>query len=414
MRYGVKIIGAFSLLALWGCTEDKVAGGFDTVETENAFIIKVVDSDDNPVRNGVARVRSLNYLPEMTLENDSNSGGNFVTDSLGEIRLDSALISCINRINVDSAVVEVLSVDGADGSVFGALRRISLSAILERIVQNNSDDSLKIETAPVGEITGSIVLSEGDSNAWVQVYGTDHWAKINPDGSFVLEGLPPADYDLRVVVGKSVQEISVKVEANENMDVGDLVGNYLDIVDFESQDYSSLLRAPMHNNEWYLAHQGDSVVTTPGDTNGIAGVEEAGAGRDGYAFHWKSSSPNGSWSNWGLWLCPSENPCDFTQVDSIVYYVRGEGRYSFVLESLGEENFKGKAIYRDTLTSTEEWVRKSIVPSDFEPGDSSWGNLGWDMISQKVTNVVIPAYGEAEVWIDDIRIYGINRKDFGE
>jgi len=405
MWCGVKTIGALSLLALWGCSDDKVAG-FDTVETENAYIIKVVDSDSNPVKNGIARLRPLNYLPDMSQADDDSAAGNFRTDSLGFIRLDSAEIS---SINADSVIVEILSAGNSDSSQEGVIRRISLSTVLE-----NLNDSLELKTASIGEISGNVSLPEGESTAWVQVYGTEHWAKINPDGSFTLEGLPPAEYDLRIVIGDSVQEISATVSSKETENVDDLVGNYLDIVDFEAKDYSSLLRAPMNNNEWYLAHQGDSVVTTPGDTNGIAGIEEAGAGRDGYAFHWKSSSPNGSWSNWGLWLCPSENPCNFTQVDSIVYYIRGEGRYSFALESLGDDNYKGKAIYRDTLSSTEEWIRKSIVPSDFEPGDSSWGNLGWDMISQKVTNLVIPAYGEAEVWIDDIRIYGINRKDFGE
>jgi len=400
MWCGVKIIGALSLLALWGCSDDKVAG-FDTVETENATIIKVVDSNLDPVTNAVAHLRSTSYLPN--IKSFSDTLNDFRTDSLGIIRIDSARIASLKS---DSAVIEILPTDNSGKSKEGLLTRIALADILE-----NSKDSLELKTKPVGEITGKIgVLAEGKT-AYVQVYGTEHWAAIDSLGNFTLSDLPPAEYELRIVIGDSVQEITATVASDNSENINDLIGNYLDIVDFESNDYSSLLRAPMHNNEWYLAHQGDSVVTTPEDSNGIAGIEEAGAGRDGHAFHWKSNSPNGSWSNWGLWLCPSEDPCDFTQVDSIVYYVRGEGRYSFVLESLGENNYKGKAIYRDTLGSTEEWVRKSITPSDFEPGDSSWGNLGWDLISQKVTNVVIPAYGETEIWIDDIRIYGFNRKE---
>jgi len=401
MWCGVKTIGVLSLLTLWGCSDDKVAG-FDTVETENAFIIKVVDSESRPVINGIARIRPLNYLPYEYQTDGSNSSDDFRTDSLGVIYLDSVEVS---RINADSAIIEIQSAEGIGASLEGALSRISLSAVL-----NNLNDSLELKTSPVGKISGNIPLPAGESMAWVQVYGTEHWTKINADGSFTLEGLPPADYDLRIVVGDSVQEISATVAANESENVDDLIGNYLDVVDFESRDYFSLLRAPMNNNEWYLGHQGDSVVTTPGDTNGIAGIEEAGAGREGYAFHWKSSAPNGSWSNWGLWLCPSENPCDFTPVDSIVFYVRGNGRYSLMMESMGEKNFKGKAIYQEVLDSDEEWIRKSIAPSDFIKGDSAWGNLGWEMISQKVTNMSIAAHGETELWIDDIRIYGFTRK----
>jgi len=399
MWCGGKIIGVVSLLALLGCSDDKLAG-FDTVETENAFIIKVVDSESEPAKNAVVRLRSVKYLPDMDQVDFVDSARNFYADSMGIICIDSSKIAVLNT---DSTVVEILFAEGSSRE--GALRKISLAAVLE-----NLDDSLEVKTAPVGKISGNVALPAGESMAWVQVYGTEHWAKINADGSFTLEGLPPADYDLRIVVGDSVQEISATVAANESENVDDLIGNYLDVVDFESRDYFSLLRAPMHKNEWYLGHQGDSVVTTPGDTNGIAGVEEAGAGREGYAFHWKSSAPNGSWSNWGLWLCPSENPCDFTPVDSIVFYVRGNGRYSLMMESMGEKNFKGKAIYQEALDSDEEWIRKSIAPSDFIKGDSAWGNLGWEMISQKVTNMSIAAHGETELWIDDIRIYGFTRK----
>lgn len=407
MWCGMKKIGALSLLLLWGCSDDKVSGGYDSVETENALVIRVVDSDSRPLANALARMRPLNYLPDMNRVADDSSAGNFRTDSLGFISLDSAKII---DINADSAIIEILSATGIGDSLEGVLSRVSLSAVLE-----NPGDSIEFKTAPMGEISGNISLSEGVSNAWVQVYGTEHWAKINSDGSFTLEGLPSADYELRIVVGDSVQEISATVSSDETENVSDLLGKYLDVVDFESKDYHSLLRAPMNNNEWYLAHQGgDSVKTTPGDTNGIAGVEEAGAGRDGHAFHWTSSAPNGSWSNWGLWLCSSDRPCDFTQVDSIVFYVRGTGRYSLMVESLGESNYEGKAIYQETLESEEQWIRKSIAPSDFIEGDSAWGNLGWEMVSQKVTNISIAAHGETDLWIDDIRIYGFSRKDYGE
>lgn len=405
MRCGLITLGAMSVLALWGCTNDKVAG-FDTVETENALVIKVVDSDSKPLTNALARMRPLNYLPDMSQAEDDSVAGNFRTDSLGYIRLDSASIA---EVKADSAIIEILVADDSEDSQEGALSRISLAAALK-----DPGDSLELKTTSLGEVSGNVTLPDGESDAWVQVYGTEHWAKINSDGSFTLEGLPPAEYDLRIVVGESIQEISATVSSDETENVNDLLGKYLDVCDFESKDYHSSLRAPMNNNEWYLAHQGDSVVTTPGDTNGIAGIEKAGAGRDGYAFHWTSSSPNGSWSDWGLWLCSSENPCDFTPVDSIVFYIRGKGRYSLMMESLGDGNYKGKAIYQESLDSEDEWVRKSVTPKDFIEGDSSWANLGWEMIHKKITNMNIAAHGEAELWIDDIRIYGVTRKDFGE
>ena len=106
-------------------------------------------------------------------------------------------------------------------------------------------------------------------------------------------------------------------------------------------------------------------------------------------------------------------------LDSVEFYVRGKGRYSLAMESLGDSTFNGKAIYYDTLkvdsaagrNDVDAWIRKVVRPSDFIKGDSSWANLGWELVSQKVTTLTIATYGEAEIWIDDIKLYGIKPSD---
>lgn len=187
--------------------------------------------------------------------------------------------------------------------------------------------------------------------------------------------------------------------------------NSVNLVDFEN-GFKTNVTAPAKVFDWYFEYQGDSVETTPGLDDAIEGVESAGAGRDGKAFHWKSKSPNGSWSCIGLWLSSAEKPSNFQAIDSVEFLVRGNGRIAFAFESEDTTGYVSKAFNFDTLkTESSEWVRKVIKQGDFVEGTGAYANIGWDVIQTRVTNFNIAAYGEAEFWLDDIKFYGVNLDD---
>jgi len=98
---------------------------------------------------------------------------------------------------------------------------------------------------------------------------------------------------------------------------------------------------------------------------------------------------------------------NWEHLDSVVYYVRGSGEYSFGIEAFDE--LSGKALFFDSLRT--EWTRVRVRSSDFVAADSNGGNIGWYLVRQKVTNITFSAIGNAEIWIDDVRIYGLNRDD---
>lgn len=184
----------------------------------------------------------------------------------------------------------------------------------------------------------------------------------------------------------------------------------LDIVDFESGKKSNL-ELPAIPTDWYFSHSGDSVTSLPTVDNFTDSIVAAGAGRTGHAFHWTSEAIKGHWSFFGIWLCHEETPCNFSGIDSVEFYIRGKGKYSFSLEFMGESAKKGKALYEDTLQRSDEWTRKVIKPGDFIEGDNLWGNIGWENVQHNATNIAIAAYENADIWLDDIKIYGINRDD---
>ncbi len=381
MKYRIFVLMLVAVaLNLAACSKEKVAG-VSTVETDNAWIVQIVNDDLTPAANVSARVRSASYLFSSNLENDG---------ILAEYLTDSAGCFTIDRLMSYAETVE--AVNGNRG-VFATIYARNLP----------KKDSLLLVMNRLGTLKGKVELPEGESFATVEIYGTGKSAKTDADGNYEIDSLPPATYRIHVVTSNFEMDDTVAVREGPKM---------VRLVDFESGTLRNNLKAPALEGTGYLAVTDTSVKTNPLPDSALTGIENAGAGRDGLAFHWTSSSAkSGAWSLFGMWICHEDTPCDFSALDSIVYYVRGTGRYSFAMESMGDSNYQGKALFDDSLDVAERWIRKTVKPSDFAAGDSLWGNFGWEPIQDKITNIAISAYGESEIWLDDIELYGVDEKD---
>ena len=400
---------AFSLIA---CSNDDVAG-YTTVETENALLIQVVDSDSLPVVGAQARVR----LAKKAYSND-DAIAVLESDSKGFITLDSALIDKVDGMSVDSIAVEVL-----DSDKQGAFATLDW----DELKDTTRDEPEQMVLYRLQYLNGKI---ENAKAAIVYLYGTSKSAKVDSLGNFVIEGVAPGDYTYLVAseTDSLTGSVSVhKIAIDNDCEADECTATWLEesfepseveIINFED-GFNSSLKAPALEGTGYFAVSDSTVESTPTPETSEEGFVEAGAGREGTAYHWESNSPTGRWAFFGIFICHSDTPCDMQGLDSVEFYVRGKGRYSFAVESLGDSTFNGKAIYYDTLkvdsaadrNDAETWIRKVVRPSDFIEGDSSWGNLGWELVSQKVTTLTIATYGEAEIWIDDIKLYGIKPSD---
>lgn len=389
-------VAVFSLSA---CSSDDKVAGVSTVETENAYVIQVVDEGGVPVVNASAVLRAANYLPALpALKKYSN----YMEVIALELTSDTAGYIHIDEWFNDSLTLEVL--DGDRG------------AFVELVASDiQKGDSAELTLNHLGVLSGKVDLPEGETFALVRIYGTDRVVKTDGEGHYEIQGLAPADYRIQTLVADSASEdiVSVKPvaevssssaleESSSSEEVAESSSSelgYLSVLDFESG-----------LGGVYLKPTDTTVVMYPVEDSAMAAIVDAGAGREGKAFHWTTSGETGHWSFLGLWMCSSSNPCDFSVIDSIEYYVRGTGSYSFNLETIIEGS-TGKAVFLDTLQGAEEWERVVIRASDFMEGDSTYGNMGWDFVSKRVTNIAVPAYFDTEIWIDDIKFYGVRRKD---
>lgn len=507
-----KLLIPFLCLLFWACSEDPEVAGASTLETENAFILKFVDSDSVPVTGAVARIRPSWYVQGVDASASDESVTELKTDSVGQIRIDS--------LQSETAFLEMMN-EGA--GVFQELTR--------KRIGNSETVVLKLEKT--GSISGKVKLPEGEDFAWVQIFGTDKLVKTDSTGAFSLDSLPPFEYRVRAIVSENTAAIGedfVKVTANketkagtlkepkaenedlsqwtfskvisieslvsewmkpiadttvvflrlnpENFDFGeamnngndlrftDMDGNRLEsevaawddslqnatvriringsanmdsvvmywgktaaaninskniwkglsdslytelnslkLIDFNSKKLESAFDYADGPHEWYFEPQDTNVTTIPTAEDAEDGFEEDDE-RDGYVFHWKSHSEvKNKWSMIGSRIC--EKPSNFESLDSITLFAKGNGLLGIALETLEEPT--GKAKYETNLDSN--WTKISFSAAEFVEGTEKYGNMGWDFVKPRTTTITIWIVEDSEMWIDDVRLYGINRDD---
>ena len=401
MKKLLLFLAVFESLAFWACSGEKDVAGISTVETENAYLIQFVRGDSLPAAHVVARVRSAEYVRSVEDGSavdsaDAEFFSEFVTDSLGCIRIDS--------LAVDVATLEV--VDAGEG----LFKKISAEDIKD-------GDSVRFVLEKTGNLKGRVYLPEGVDYAWVQVYGMDRLVKTDNQGFYAMDSLPPFEYELRYIVGDSVVEGSATVDAGEEATafIYTFEPDSVKILDFESENEEFFITDLGYSVTGYMAATDTNTKTVPDINEEVAKfITEAGAGREGRALHWKSSAAVGKWSFFGSWICKEESPCDISATDSIVFYARGTGVISIAFETLGSSNVEGKTLAYDTLATDGEWSRRVIKPSNFKPRDDLYGNLGWDVVSKAMTTISIAAYDDTEFWIDDVVLYGVKPSNFVE
>lgn len=503
------LLTGFLLIA---CSEDSKVAGASTVETENAYIVKFVDSDSIPVTNAVGRIRPSWYVQSIDSGTQKESVIEFTTDSLGEIRIDS--------LQSETAFIEMVN----KGS--GVFREIFRP-------KNGDNETSVLKLEKTGSISGKVNLPEGNTFAWVQIYGTDRLVKTDSTGFFSLDSLPPFEYQIQAVTSENEPVIGIgianvksgstndigtlKVPTRQNEDLSQwthektlplsslvsewmkpiadstvifvrldssnfnfkeamkngedlrftdkngaslesqiaawddslqngcirvringfdendsicmywgrkaaidinsksiwkdlpdslyLALNSLQVINFDSKKLESAFEYEDGLREWYYGGQNEDVTTTPSLEN-VSEAFEKDESREGYVFHWKSESKTKYlWSMIGTRL--NKHPANLEGIDSISFYAKGSGELGFAFEVLDEPT--GKVKYVDYLD--ENWNRFAFTPKDFVEGDEKYGNMGWDFVKSRTTTITIWIVDESEMWIDDVRIYGINRDD---
>lgn len=138
--------------------------------------------------------------------------------------------------------------------------------------------------------------------------------------------------------------------------------------------------------------------------------EPAGKGRAGKALHLRYTTANSaSYAvvNAALIRSTSE-PRSLRALDSVVFWARGDGVLRFAFDRVQGDRWP-KAWTTRTLDTN--WVRYRIRPMDLDTPTVVGNVVGWEAVRDSVTHLTFIAANGSDVWIDDLRLHGINRDD---
>jgi len=178
-----------------------------------------------------------------------------------------------------------------------------------------------------------------------------------------------------------------------------LLLNSVLVDDFEQGTTRSLLP---DSASWYTSHADSATVSSPA-------LVAAGAGRRGTALHISYNAPSATFRYALTGIRLGKAPVCLRSLDSLVVWVRGSGTLGVAFDHLGDSTNSGKAWLHRPLDSS--WTRLSIRPQDLDTANGVGGNVGWNLMRDSVSNLTFFASGGSDLWIDDVRLYGIDRND---
>lgn len=221
------------LLLLVRCGINTVAGG---TESGNARLVGTLYLSDGktPAVNVKVNIRPKTLLADTSiygLKKSSSVTNSAVTDNRGFYIFDSTLVNGTYVIEASSGNEAVL--------------------IEPVLVSKESTDTLPPDTLkPVGAITGTVRLSEGDDPRKVLIlaFGLDRIAHVEADGKFTFSNLAEAAYDLRIIASLDNYGVfdttNVVVSSGNSTDLGVLTLPFTGIPTIHdlSIDYDTLIK----------------------------------------------------------------------------------------------------------------------------------------------------------------------------
>jgi len=183
--------------------------------------------------------------------------------------------------------------------------------------------------------------------------------------------------------------------------------NSVELFNFESKSVLNDVPSPLKRRNWYVQLHAvdtltDSVTVKTMNTTNM--LQSDTKGRSGTVLHIEYTADYPDYLVFGTRI--TETPHDWSRMDSLVVWLRGDGEYEIILENLDTE-LNYKASHKGKAKS--DWQRLVLRPEDFDYTIRDYH--GWDITRDKVTNFTIFAYNGSEIWLDNIRVYGINPDD---
>ena len=256
-------------------------------------------------------------------------------------------------------------------------------------------DTLRLEAT--ASISSKVTLRTGEEFLWVGVYGLDLLVKTNNAGSYVLPSVPAKDsLDIYFVMPDSANTLYAKWKT-----IADPYSTKFSNPVMVLQDFEDGIKS------WYVntdaLYKGTSL--TPTAKNVADGIVYDST-RKSKVFHGEYKLADDDYA-WVLVGTTFEHEMNFSAIDSVVFYAKGDGNIRLSLENYINDNKSLKAA-TEWLPLSEEWQRISVNPAELCVGNAKTETCftSWSGVKYLVKQLHIFPQDGTEFYIDDVTLYG--------
>ena len=256
-------------------------------------------------------------------------------------------------------------------------------------------DTLRLEAT--ASISSKVTLRTGEEFLWVGVYGLDLLVKTNNAGSYVLPSVPAMDsLDIYFVMPDSANT---------------LYAEWKTIADPYSTKFSNPVMVLQNFEDgiksWYVNTDAlfKGTTLTPAANKVAEGIVYDST-RKSKVFHGEYKLADDDYA-WVLVGTTFEHEMNFSAIDSVVFYAKGDGNIRLSLENYINDNKSLKAA-TEWLPLSEEWQRISVNPAELCVGNAKTETCftSWSGVKYLVKQLHIFPQDGTEFYIDDVTLYG--------
>lgn len=287
-------------------------------------------------------------------------------------------------------------------------------------VDNDSGKVVAVQTGIPASFQGKAYTDKYP--AWVMIRGLEYRVPVDSQGNFSFASLPEGVFEFVLVhsqtnsAGSTVSQILAQSETcvgcEDNTESVLLVDKTAPPRDTAAEHSKDTLKHFMFEDfeedaldegkskNWYASSSEKATASIE--------IINTLTDRKGYVAHFTCENEEEyNWALMGRYL----GTVDMSGLDSIVFWAKGtiKNYVSFSFDIIDSDTTadiqSGKAWMHIPLT--EEWARYTVTPDQLEDKENdSGGNIGWDAVKEKVTNISIFGGKGGEFWIDDIEFFG--------
>jgi len=373
------LLASLAVLGLGGCSNQYAGGGTSGSEAGNALSLQVVTTKGALAARAAVTVRPSDYVPGDTL----NARYTLATNDSGMLRLDS--------LPQGEWVVEV---SDSVSSLLLTLHITSEDSSVELGRQMMHKHSTVTGYLPLPLVTGTVVV----------VPGTEHQVIPAADGSFQLNHMPSAILSVRAIAGSQYLQGYVAPLPGETVKTGQLRNDDLTTLvldDFSDSNSQSRFGALMDGGWWWLSGSEDVIIQRPASTASYPvpliweGVNHGMVIRFSADF---DSASTLAWLDLGVQIGANNAAYDLTHVDSIAFWVRGQGDAKLTLHLAPYDPLFTEPSALVNIPS--EWTRISV------PVSSMMNSVSESGVLQRVSQISWVFTSNADVWLDDVSLIG--------